>query len=237
MTAPPPPSGHSFLQVPGPTPIPERILAAMNWQMPDHRSPQFREVALRVLSDVRSVCKTRGPVILFPSSDTGGWEAAFVNTLSPRDPVLFVGSGQFSYLCSAMAGQLGLAVTLIKTDWRTGGDPSRIEECLRADVGHVIKAVCIVHNETSIGARIWIEDVRDAIDSARHPALLLVDAVSSLTRQNRRRLVAHFRTFSGLFSDGQQRAGNHATGWLRASDSNFDAHHDARVMVKRSGGL
>jgi len=186
MTALPPVSGHAFLQVPGPTPIPERILAAMNRQLLDHHSPQFQEIAFRALSDVRSVFKTKSPVILFPSSGTGGWEAALVNTLSPRDRVLFVGTGQFSYLWSAMAEQFDLQVTVIKTDWRSGADPACIEECLRADVGHVIKAVCVVHNETSTGARSWIEDVREAIDSARHPALLLVDAVSSLAAMDYR---------------------------------------------------
>lgn len=179
-------SGPHFLQVPGPTPIPERILAAMCRQMLDHRSPQFQDVALKALSDVRSIFRTDGPVIIFPSSGTGGWEAALTNTLSPRDRVLFVGTGQFSLLWSTMATQLGLAVSVIKTDWRSGADPSRIEECLRADVGQVIKAVCVVHNETSTGARTWIDDVREAIDAARHPALLMVDAVSSLAAMDYR---------------------------------------------------
>ncbi|WP_069624194.1 pyridoxal-phosphate-dependent aminotransferase family protein [Methyloceanibacter marginalis] len=154
--------------------------------MLDHRSPQFQDFAYKVLSEVRSVFQTRTPVIMFPSSGTGGWEAALVNTLSPRDRVLFVGTGQFSLLWSRMATHLGLAVSVIKTDWRTGADPARIEECLRADVGHVIKAVCVVHNETSTGVRSWVDDIRDAIDAASHPALLLVDAVSSLAAMDYR---------------------------------------------------
>ena len=186
ISALPFPEGRHFLQVPGPTPIPERILAAMCRQMLDHRSPQFQEIALKVLSGVRSIFRTKNPVIVFPSSGTGGWEAALANTLSPRDRVLFVGTGQFSYLWSTMAAQLGLAVSVIKTDWRTGADPARVEDFLRADVGQVIKAVCVVHNETSTGARTWIDDVREAIDAARHPALLMVDAVSSLAAMDYR---------------------------------------------------
>ena len=173
-------SGHHFLQVPGPTPIPERILAAMSQQMIDHRSPQFQELAHRVLSGIRTIFRTRGPVILFPSSGTGALEAALVNTLSPGDCVLFAGTGQFDLLWATMARDLGLLPIVIQTDWRSGANADQVEEHLRADIGRDIKAVCVVHNETSTGARTRIEEIRAALDAASHPALLLVDAVSSL---------------------------------------------------------
>ena len=173
-------SGRHFLQVPGPTPIPERILAAMSRQMIDHRSPQFQELAHRVLSGIRTIFRTRGPVILFPSSGTGALEAALVNTLSPGDGVLFAGTGQFDLLWATMARDLGLRPIVIQTDWRSGANADQVEEHLRADIGRDIKAVCMVHNETSTGARTWIEEIRAALDAASHPALLLVDSVSSL---------------------------------------------------------
>lgn len=173
-------SGRHFLQVPGPTPVPERILAAMNRQVLDHRSPAFQELADRVLAGIRTIFKTKHPVLVFPSSGTGAWEAALVNTLSRGDRILTVETGQFALLWADMARDLGLVPQVIETDWRTGAEASRIEDALRADKDHAIKAVCVVHNETSTGARAWIEEIRSAIDAARHPALLMVDAVSSL---------------------------------------------------------
>jgi alanine-glyoxylate transaminase / serine-glyoxylate transaminase / serine-pyruvate transaminase len=172
--------GRHFLQVPGPTSIPERILAAMCRQMLDHRGPQFQELGHRVLSGIRTIFRTKGPVILFPSSGTGALEAALVNTLSPGDRVLFAGTGQFDLLWATMARDLGLMPIVIKTDWRCGADADQVEEHLRADIGRDIKAVCVVHNETSTGAKTRIEEIRAAMDAASHPALLLVDAVSSL---------------------------------------------------------
>ena len=144
-------SGRHFLQVPGPTPIPERILAAMCRQMLDHRSSQFQELAHRVLSGIRTIFRTKDPVILFPSSGTGALEAALVNTLSPGDFVLFAGTGQFDLLWATAARDLGLMPIVIQTDWRSGADADQVEEHLRADIGHDIKAVCVVHNETSTG--------------------------------------------------------------------------------------
>jgi alanine-glyoxylate transaminase/serine-glyoxylate transaminase/serine-pyruvate transaminase len=173
-------SGRHFLQVPGPTPIPERILAAMNRQVIDHRSPQFQSLAHGVLTGIRTIFKTKSPVLIFPSSGTGAWEAALLNTLSPGDHILTVETGQFALLWSNMARDLGLVPHVIDTDWRIGPEPNRIEERLRQDKDRLIKAVCVVHNETSTGARAWIEEIRAAIDAARHPALLMVDTVSSL---------------------------------------------------------
>ncbi len=179
-------SGPHFLQVPGPTPIPDRILAAMCRQMLDHRSPQFQEPTHRVLSGIRTIFRAKGPVILFPSSGTGALEAALVNTLSPGDCVLFAGTGQFDLLWATAARDLGLMPIVIKTDWRSGANADHVEEHLRADIGRDIKAVCVVHNETSTGARTRIEEIRAAMDAASHPALLLVDAVSSLAAMDYR---------------------------------------------------
>lgn len=179
-------SGRHFLQVPGPTPIPERILAAMNRQMLDHRGPQFQDLALEVLSGIRTIFRTKSPVILFPSSGTGALEAALVNTLSPGDCVLFAGTGEFDLLWATTARNLALRPIVIKTDWRSGANADQVEDHLRADIGHDIKAVCVVHNETSTGARTWIEEIRAALDATSHPALLLVDAVSSLAAMDYR---------------------------------------------------
>ena len=145
-------SGRHFLQVLGPTPVPERILAAMSRQMMDHRSPQFQDLAHRVLSGIRTIFRTKGPVFLFPSSGTEALEAALVNTLSSGDCVLFAGTGQFDLLWATTARDLGLRPIVIQTDWRSGADADQVEEHLRADIGHDIKAVCVVHNETSTGA-------------------------------------------------------------------------------------
>ncbi len=146
----------------------------------DHRGPEFGTLGREVLSDVRAVFKTKQPVVIYPASGTGAWEAALVNTLSPGDSVLMVETGQFASLWDQMATRLGLVTELQPTDWRHGADPQAIEERLRADAGHAIKAVCVVHNETSTGVVSRIAEVRKAIDAARHPALLLVDTISSL---------------------------------------------------------
>lgn len=173
-------AGRHYLQIPGPTPIPERILNAMSRQIIDHRGPEFQELGKRVLTDVKALFKTKEPVIIFPSSGTGAWEAALVNTLSPGDSVLIVETGQFAVLWSKMVEKLGLKPVVIPTDWHSGADANLIEEQLKKDTGHDIKAVCIVHNETSTGTRSWIDEVRQAMDSANHPALLMVDTISSL---------------------------------------------------------
>ena len=173
-------SGRHFLQIPGPTNVPDRILRAMDRPTIDHRGPEFAKLGLSVLSGIKKVCKTKGHVILYPASGTGAWEAAMVNTLSPGDRVLMFETGQFAMLWRELAKKLGLEVDFIEGDWRHGVDASKIEQKLVEDSAHKIKAVCVVHNETSTGAASRIGEVRAAMNRAKHPALLMVDAVSSL---------------------------------------------------------
>jgi alanine-glyoxylate transaminase/serine-glyoxylate transaminase/serine-pyruvate transaminase len=173
-------TGRHFLQIPGPTNVPDRVLRAMAQPTIDHRGPEFGELGVELLRDVRAVFKTKQPVIIYPASGTGAWEAALVNTLSPGDTVLMVETGQFASLWESMAKKLGLLTELQPTDWRHGADPAAIEDRLRKDTGRTIKAVCVVHNETSTGVVSRIGEVRKAIDAAGHPALLMVDTISSL---------------------------------------------------------
>jgi alanine-glyoxylate transaminase/serine-glyoxylate transaminase/serine-pyruvate transaminase len=175
-----PHTGRHFLQIPGPTNVPDRILRAMAQPTIDHRGPEFGALGLELLNGVRAVFKTKSPVVIYPASGTGAWEAALVNALSSGDHVLMVETGQFAALWQQMAGRLGLVTELQATDWRHGADPAAIEARLRADVRREIKAVCVVHNETSTGVVSRIGAVRAAIDAAQHPALLLVDTISSL---------------------------------------------------------
>lgn len=172
--------GRHFLQIPGPTPVPERILAAMARQVLDHRGLEFGELGRRVLSGIKGLFKTQGHVIIYPSSGSGAWEAGLSNTLSPGDKVLMCETGQFAVLWEAMARRLGLETEVISTDWRIGADANAIEKKLREDTNKKIKAVCVVHNETSTGCLTRLDEVRKAIDAAGHPALLMADAISSL---------------------------------------------------------
>ena len=173
-------SGRHFLQIPGPTNVPDRVLRAMARPTIDHRGPEFGVLGREVLAELKPIFKTAEPVIIYPASGTGAWEAALVNTLSPGDTVLMCETGWFSTLWQQMATRLGLVPELIPTDWRRGADPAGIEAHLREDRNHAIKAVCVVHNETSTGVASRIGDVRKAIDRSGHPALLLVDTISSL---------------------------------------------------------
>jgi alanine-glyoxylate transaminase/serine-glyoxylate transaminase/serine-pyruvate transaminase len=173
-------AGRHFLQIPGPTPVPDRILRAMDMPVIDHRGPEFRALGLRVLAGIKSIFKTSEHVFIYPSSGTGAWEAALVNTLSPGDKVLMYETGHFASLWHKLALKLGLEPELIASDWRSGVDADAIEARLRQDKAHAIKAVCVVHNETSTGATSRIEEVRKAIDAAKHPALFMVDTISSL---------------------------------------------------------
>jgi alanine-glyoxylate transaminase/serine-glyoxylate transaminase/serine-pyruvate transaminase len=173
-------SGRHFLQIPGPTNVPDRILRAMDQPTMDHRGPEFGELGREVLAGVRAVFKTGGPVVIFPSSGTGAWEAALINVLSPGDKVLAVEIGQFSHLWMEMARNLGLDVDAVITAWTRAVDPGLVEEKLREDTGNKIRAVMVVHNETSTGCTSQLAAIRRAMDAAGHPALLLVDAVSSL---------------------------------------------------------
>ena len=172
--------GRHFLQIPGPTNVPDRVLHAIAEPTIDHRGPAFAELGRAVLTGLRRAFRTTGPVIVYPASGTGAWEAALVNTLSPGDAVLMVRTGWFATLWHEMAIKLGLQPILLETDWRRGADPAAIEAALRQDTAHRIRAVCVVHNETSTGCTSPIAAVRAAIDAARHPALLLVDTISSL---------------------------------------------------------
>jgi len=160
--------------------VPDRILRAMDMPVIDHRGPEFKKLGLRVLSGIRTVFQTASPVVIYPSSGTGAWEAALLNTLSPGDKVLMYETGHFATLWKTIAVKLGLDPEFIASDWRSGADAAAIEARLRDDKGHAIKAVCVVHNETSTGATSRIDEVRKAIDAARHPALLMVDTISSL---------------------------------------------------------
>ena len=173
-------SGRHFLQIPGPTNVPDRVLRAMDAPVIDHRGPAFAALGLEVLAGLKGLFKTSGPVVIYPASGTGAWEAALVNTLSPGDRVLMFETGHFSSLWVALAEKLGLLVELVPGDWRRGVDPAAVEERLRADPGHRIRAVCAVHNETSSGVASRIGEVRAAIDRSGHPALFLVDTISSL---------------------------------------------------------
>ncbi len=174
------PSGRHFLQIPGPTNVPDRVLRAIDRPTIDHRGPAFGDLGKAVLAGMKRVFQTAGDVVIYPASGTGAWEAALVNTLSPGDRVLMAETGQFATLWRRLAERLGLAVEFVPGDWRHGVDPAEIERRLRADDERAIRAVCVVHNETSTGVTSRIADVRAALDRAGHPALLMVDTISSL---------------------------------------------------------
>ncbi|MCL4762805.1 MAG: aminotransferase class V-fold PLP-dependent enzyme [Burkholderiales bacterium] len=174
------PSGRHFLQIPGPTNVPDRVLRAIDRPTIDHRGPAFGDLGKAVLAGMKRVFQTAGDVVIYPASGTGAWEAALVNTLSPGDRVLMAETGQFATLWRRLAERLGLAVEFVPGDWRHGVDAAEIERRLRADGQRAIRAVCVVHNETSTGVTSRIADVRAALDRAGHPALLMVDTISSL---------------------------------------------------------
>ena len=173
-------TGRHFLQIPGPTNVPDRVLRAMDMPTIDHRGPEFAQLGLEVIEGSKKVFKTKNPVIIYPSSGTGAWEAAIVNTLSPGDKVLMVETGHFATLWRAMADKLKLDVEFVPGDWRHGASPEEIEARLSKDKDHSFKAVMVVHNETSTGVTSRIAEIRKAIDAAKHPALLMVDTISSL---------------------------------------------------------
>ncbi len=180
------PSGRHFLQIPGPTNVPDRILRAIDQPTIDHRGPEFARLTLEILEGLEQVFQTRGPVVIYPASGTGAWEAALVNTLSPGDRVLMFETGHFATLWRQMAEKLGLVVDFVAGDWRTGVDPSVVESRLAEDKTHAIKAVMAVHNETSTGVTSRIPAIRKAIDRVSHPALFMVDTISSLASMDYR---------------------------------------------------
>ena len=174
------PVGRHFLHIPGPSPLPDRVLRAMDTPIIDHRGPEFAKLTKKCLEGIKTIFKTSNPVIVYTATGTGAWEAALVNTLSPGDKVLMVETGQFGLLWRAMAERIGLKPEIIKTDWRTGVDAAQVEARLKEDKAKEIKAVCFLHNETSTGCLSPVLEVRKALDSANHPALLMVDTISSL---------------------------------------------------------
>src|SRR6201984_1311757 len=174
------PVGRHFLHIPGPTPLPDRVLRAMDTPIIDHRGPEFAKLAKSCLDGIKTCFKTTNPSIICTATGTGAWEAALVNTLSPGDRVLMGETGQFATLWKTMAEKLGPRPEFITPDWRIGADPAAIEDHLRRDRNKEIKAVCVLHNETSTGCLSPIADVRKAIDAAGHPALFFVDTISSL---------------------------------------------------------
>ncbi len=173
-------TGRHFLQIPGPTNVPDRVLRAMDMPTMDHRGPEFAEIGHAVLAAMQRVFRTKQPVIIYPSSGTGAWEAALVNTLQPGDKVLMAETGQFAVLWRGIAEKFKLDVDFIPGDWRHGADLEQIEARLSADKAHKIKAVCVVHNETSTGCVTHPQDVRKILDRVNHPALLMVDTISGL---------------------------------------------------------
>ncbi|HVN25786.1 MAG TPA: aminotransferase class V-fold PLP-dependent enzyme [Syntrophorhabdales bacterium] len=173
-------SGRHFLQIPGPTNVPDRVLRSLSQPVIDHRGPEFSRLSLEVLDGLKKIFKTSGAVVVYPSSGTGAWEASLANTLSPGDKVLMFETGHFATLWRNVAQRLGLDVDFVPGDWRHGVDPKIVATKLEADSEHAIKAVGVVHNETSTGVTSRVADVRRAMDRAGHPALLLVDTISSL---------------------------------------------------------
>src|SRR5512138_2023478 len=174
-------AGRHFLQIPGPTNVPDRVLRAIDFPTMDHRGPEFADLGKGAIAGMKRVFKsTRGEVVIYPASGTGAWEAALANTLSPGDCVLMAETGHFATLWQKLAGRLGINVDFLPGDWRHGADPEAIEKRLRTDAGKAIKAVCVVHNETSTGVVSRVAEVRKAIDASGHPALFMVDTISSL---------------------------------------------------------
>jgi alanine-glyoxylate transaminase/serine-glyoxylate transaminase/serine-pyruvate transaminase len=173
-------AGRHFLQIPGPTNVPDRVLRAMDYPTIDHRGPQFAEIGAKCLAGMKTIFKTDSHAVIYPASGTGAWESALVNTLQEGDLVLMVETGHFASLWHKMASRLGLETEFLATDWRRGVDPQQVEDRLRADTENKIKAVCIVHNETSTGSTSRVDEVRLAMDNAGHDALLLADTISSL---------------------------------------------------------
>jgi len=183
---PAPPSSRHFLQIPGPTNVPDRVLRAIDRPTIDHRGPEFEKLAREILAGLRRVFRTKQPVIIYPASGTGAWEAALSNTLSPGDRLLMFETGHFATLWREMAERLGLAIDFVPGDWRRGVDPAVVEEKLRSDPQGKVRAVCVVHNETSTGVTSRVAEVRAAMNRAGHPALLLVDTISSLASMDYR---------------------------------------------------
>jgi alanine-glyoxylate transaminase / serine-glyoxylate transaminase / serine-pyruvate transaminase len=219
--------GRHFLQIPGPTNVPDRVLRAMALPTIDHRGPDFQALGREVLEGCRAVFQTAGHVVIFPSSGTGAWEAAIVNTLSPGDRVLMVETGHFASLWRAMAQRLGLEVEFLPGDWRHGVNPKEVEQRLTEDKARSIRAVMVVHNETSTGVTSRIHEVRRALDRAGHPALLMVDTISSLASIDYR----HDEWGVDVTVGGSQK------GLMLPPGLGFNAVSDKALAAGRSGGM
>jgi alanine-glyoxylate transaminase/serine-glyoxylate transaminase/serine-pyruvate transaminase len=222
-----PRSGRHFLQIPGPTNVPDRILRAIDRPTIDHRGPDFTRLAGEILAAIRPIFKTAGPVVIYPASGTGAWEAALVNTLSPGDRVLMAETGHFASLWCEMARRLGLEVELLPGDWRHGVDPERVGATLAEDRAHRIKAICVVHNETSTGVTSRIAEVRRAIDQARHPGLFMVDTISSLASIDYR----HDEWGVDVTVTGSQK------GLMLPPGLSFNALSDKAISASKTAGL
>jgi alanine-glyoxylate transaminase/serine-glyoxylate transaminase/serine-pyruvate transaminase len=220
-------SGRHFLQIPGPTNVPDRVLRAIDRPTIDHRGPEFAALAREVLSGLRHVFRTAGPVIVYPASGTGAWEAALVNTLSPGDRLLMFETGQFATLWRDLAQRLGLSVDFVPGDWRRGVDPALVESKLRADPQRQIRAVCVVHNETSTAVSSRVAEIRAAIDRAGHPALFFVDTISSLGSMDYR----HDEWKVDVTVAGSQK------GLMLPPGLSFNAVSDKALQASRSAGL
>ena len=225
------PTGRHFLQIPGPSPVPDRILRAISSPTIDHRGPEFGALGKKVLADMQQIFKTSHPVMIYPASGTGAWEAALCNVLSTGDHVLMYETGHFAFLWNKLANQLGLKSEVISLPglegWRHGVQAGLIEQRLKADTGHSIKAVCVVHNETSTGVTSDIAAVRRAMDSAKHPALLLVDTISGLASADYR----HDEWGVDVTISGSQK------GLMLPPGISFNALSPRAIEVSQRGGM
>ena len=220
-------SGRHFLQIPGPTNVPDRVLRAMDKPTIDHRGPEFAALARRCLDGIKTIFKTQSDVIIFPASGTGAWEAALVNTLQSGDHVLMAETGHFASLWHKMANKLGVVTEFLETDWRRGADPQALATRLSEDTTHQIKAVCVVHNETSTGCTSPIAKIRTVMDDINHPALLMVDTISSLASIDYK----HDEWGVDVTVAGSQK------GLLLPPGLSFNAASQKALEVARNGGM
>jgi len=220
-------AGRHFLQIPGPTNVPDRVLRAMDYPTMDHRGPAFTELGRKCLDGMKTIFKTETAVIIYPASGTGAWEAALANLIKEGERVLMVETGHFATLWKKMADRLGIETEFLETDWRRGVDPQAIEDRLRADSGGAIRAVCVVHNETSTGSTSRIGEVRQAMDAAGHGALLLVDTISSLASIDYR----HDEWGVDVTVSGSQK------GLMLPPGLSFNALSQRAIDEARTGGL
>lgn len=227
MTSAPYKAGKHFLQIPGPSNVPDRILRAMDYPTIDHRGPDFAKIGAACLSGMKTIFKTQSHVVIYPASGTGAWEAALVNLLQEGDLVLMVETGHFATLWNSMASKLGLQTEFLETDWRRGVDPQAIEDRLRADSEQKIKAVCVVHNETSTGSTSRIDEVRQAMNAAGHDALLMVDTISSLASIDYR----HDEWGVDVTVSGSQK------GLMLPPGLSFNALSERAITESKTGGM